>query len=198
MSGSPQRPEEQGRRKELYDSFGLRITQRTDRLFAGLFVFQWIAGIVLAVLVSPHTWYGSQSEIHLHIWAAVVLGAVISAFPVYLGFARPGLPLTRHVIAVGQMLIGALLIHLTGGRIETHFHVFGSLAFLAFYRDWRVLVSATVVAAADHFVRGVWWPQSVFGVLVASPWRSVEHAAWVVFEDVFLISSCILGRRVLW
>ena len=46
------------------------------------------------------------------------------------------------------MLMGALLIHLTGGRIETHFHVFGSLAFLAFYRDWRVLVPATVVVAA--------------------------------------------------
>ena len=40
------------------------------------------------------------------------------------------------------MLTSALLIHLTGGRIETHFHVFGSLAFLAFYRDWRVLVPA--------------------------------------------------------
>ena len=52
------------------------------------------------------------------------------------------------------MLMGALLIHLTGGRIETHFHVFGSLAFLAFYRDWRVLVPATVVVALDHLLRG--------------------------------------------
>ena len=52
------------------------------------------------------------------------------------------------------MLMGALLIHLTGGRIETHFHVFGSLAFLAFYRDWRVLVPATIVVALDHMLRG--------------------------------------------
>ena len=74
---------------------------------------------------------------------------------------------TRYTIAVAQMLMGALLIHLTGGRIETHFHVFGSLAFLAFYRDWRVLVPATVVVAADHLLRGIFWPQSVYGVLVA-------------------------------
>ena len=33
--------------------------------------------------------------------------------------------------------VSALLIHLSGGRIETHFHIFGSLAFLAFYRDCR-------------------------------------------------------------
>ena len=26
-------------------------------------------------------------------------------------------------------------------------------------------------------------------------WRFLEHAAWVVFEDVFLIWSCILGNR---
>ena len=28
------------------------------------------------------------------------------------------------------MLMSVLLIHLSGGRIETHFHIFGSLAFL--------------------------------------------------------------------
>jgi hypothetical protein len=35
------------------------------------------------------------------------------------------------------MLWSALLIHLTGGRIETHFHVFGSLGILAGYRGAR-------------------------------------------------------------
>ena len=62
--------------------------------------------------------------------------------------ASPGVPGVRpaganqhslYVIAAAQMLSAGLLIHLTGGRLETHFHVFGSLAFLAFYRDWRVL-----------------------------------------------------------
>ena len=89
------------------------------------------------------------------------------------------------------MLMGALLIHLTGGRIETHFHVFGSLAFLAFYRDWRVLIPATIVVALDHMLRGMFWPQSVYGVLVASEWRWLEHAAWVVFEDLFLVVACL-------
>ena len=114
-----------------------------------------------------------------------------------LAIFRPGDALTRYTIAVAQMLMGALLIHLTGGRIETHFHVFGSLAFLAFYRDWRVLVPATIVVAADHLLRGIFWPQSVYGVLVASQWRWVEHAAWVVFEDVILVMSCIRGTQEL-
>src|SRR5262249_40321580 len=35
--------------------------------------------------------------------------------------------------------------------------------------------------------RGVYWPQSVYGVLTASPWRAVEHVGWVVFEVCFLM-----------
>ena len=149
-----------------------------------------VLGIAFALWVSPLTWEGPDSSTHLHVWSAVLLGGVISLFPGLLGWFRAGEPSTRYTIAVAQMLMGALLIHLTGGRLETHFHVFGSLAFLAFYRDWRVLVPATVVVALDHMLRGLFWPQSVYGVLVASQWRWVEHAAWVLFEDVFLFVSC--------
>src|SRR5262249_47138837 len=108
---------------------------------------------------------------------------------------RPGRASTRHIVATGQVLMSALLIHLSGGRIETHFHVFGSLAFLAFYRDWTVFVPATAVVAADHFLRGLYWPESVYGVLTAGSWRWLEHAAWVLFEDTFLINSCFQSLR---
>ncbi|HEV3061127.1 MAG TPA: ATP-binding protein [Vicinamibacterales bacterium] len=178
------------RAAELFDKYQNEIYRQTDRLFAGLMGFQWAAGIIFALWVSPLAWEGPLSRTHLHVWAAVLLGGVISLPPALLGLFRPGRSSTRYIIAVAQMLMGALLIHLTGGRIETHFHVFGSLAFLAFYRDWRVLIPATVVVALDHMLRGFFWPQSVYGVLVASQWRWVEHAAWVVFEDVFLLVSC--------
>ena len=112
------------------------------------------------------------------------------SLPIALAWLQPGQALTRHLIAVTQMLVGTLMIHLTGGRIETHFYVFGSLAFLAFYRDWKVLCSASVVVALDHVLRGAFWPQSVYGVSLVEPWRWVEHAGWVAFEDVFLIWSC--------
>jgi two-component system, sensor histidine kinase and response regulator len=175
----------------LLKEYQFDIYRRTDRLFAWLMGFQWLAGIVFALWVSPLAWAGSVSTIHIHVWAAVVLGGLLSLFPALLAVLRPGHASTRYTIAVAQMLMSALLIHLTGGRIETHFHVFGSLAFLAFYRDWRVLIPATVVVALDHMLRGVFWPQSVYGVLVASEWRWIEHAAWVAFEDVFLIMACL-------
>ncbi len=163
-------------------------------MFAILMVIQWVAGIIAALVISPRTWIGQSSQVHLHVWAAVFLGGVISFFPIIMAVLRPGHVLTRYTIAVGQMLMSSLLIHLSGGRIETHFHVFGSLAFLSFYRDWRVLVPATAVVAIDHMVRGIFYPQSVFGVLSAENWRWVEHACWVIFEDIFLVLSCLRGQ----
>jgi two-component system, sensor histidine kinase and response regulator len=171
------------------------ILRRTDRIFAGLMVFQWVAAVVAALVISPRAWAATTSYTHIHVWAALVVGGLIAALPVSLAIVRPGRTLTRHVIAVGQMLTSALLIHLLGGRIETHFHVFGSLAFLAFYRDWRVLISATVVVALDHMLRGYLWPQSVYGVAGGAEWRWLEHAGWVAFEDAFLILSCAQGIK---
>ena len=178
------------RAEELFRQHQQEIYRNTDRLFARLMLFQWVAGVVIALLISPRTWVGQTEQIHVHVWAAVFLGGAISLFPVWMTRVFPGSTATRHVVAVAQMLMSALLITLTGGRIETHFHVFGSLVFLSFYRDWRVLIPATIVVALDHFLRGVYWPYSVYGVLNASPLRSLEHAGWVLFEDFFLVLTC--------
>ena len=178
------------RAEELFQQHQQEIYRNTDRLFARLMLFQWLACVVLALLISPSTWIGQTEQIHIHVSAAVFLGGAISLFPVWMTRIFPGSVATRHVVAVAQMLMSGLLITLTGGRIETHFHVFGSLVFLSFYRDWRVLIPATIVVALDHFIRGVYWPYSVYGVLNASPLRSLEHAGWVLFEDFFLILTC--------
>lgn len=183
---------------EIFNEHQQDICKRTDHMFAVLMALQWIAGIAAAYWISPLAWAGGTSRIHLHIWAALILGGVISSLPILLAVIQPGRVSTRYAIAVGQMLTGALLIHLTGGRIETHFHVFGSLAFLSFYRDWRVLVPATIIVAVDHFLRGVFWPQSVYGVLTASQWRWAEHAGWVLFEDTFLLIAIKRSVSEMW
>ena len=184
MSGTTSR-----RVESLFQNHLNTIHRQTDRRFVWLLLVEWLAGIVAAVSISPLTWFGSAYQTHPHVWMSLFLGTVTVGFPVYLGIVRPGWVWTRHVIAVGQMVMGSLLIHLTGGRIETHFYFFGSLAFLAAYRDWRVLITASVVVAADHFLRGMYWPESIFGVQVVSQWRWLEHTAWIVFEDIFLIRS---------
>ena len=186
------------RAEELFRAHQQRIFVSTDRLFAGLMMAQWLTGIAAAYWISPRTWAGTESRVHLHVWMAIFLGGAISALPVVLAVARPGRAVTRYTIAIGQMLMSGLLIHLTGGRIETHFHVFASLVFLAFYRDWRLLIPASIVTALDHLIRGTIWPQSVYGALTVESWRWLEHTGWVLFEDLFLCISCLRGTKEIW
>jgi serine/threonine protein kinase len=173
-----------------------RTAATIDRAFAVVLVAEWLIGIVLALVVSPLTWAGPQSSVHIHVWAALALGGIVALPPAALAWFRPGHAWTRHTIAAAQMLTAALWIHLTGGRIETHFMIFGSLAFLAAYRDWKVLITASVVVLVDHLVRGWFFPRSVYGVDSASIWRGFEHIGWVVFECLFLVFIIKRGNTV--
>ena len=143
------------RAEELFEQHRQEIIRNTDQLFAKVMFLQWIAGILLAFFVAPLTWAGQESKIHLHVWAAIFLGGVISIVPILMTRVWPGATINRYVISVAQMMMSGLLISLSGGRIEAHFHVFGSLAILSLYRDWRVLIPATVVVAIDHCFRGI-------------------------------------------
>ena len=185
------------RAEHLFQEHLEGVRRRADRVFGVLMIVQWAAAIVVSLVLSPYAWEGKVRAVNVHVWTALFLGGAISSLPIFLSFKRPGWHVNPWVNAVAQMLWSALFIHLLGGRIETHFHVFGSLAFIAFYRDWRVLVPATIVVAMDHFIRGQVWPESVYGIVSPAWWRFLEHAFWVAFEDVVLVFACIQGMREL-
>lgn len=179
---------------EVRELFNQRMRQghvSLDRVFLWLLLAQWVFGIGCSLLVSPLVWEGASSGIHTHVWASVLLGGLIVALPIAMVIRLPGHMVTRCTIATAQTMFSALLIHLMGGRIEAHFHVFVSLALLAGYRDRTVFIPAVAVTLIDHIVRGFLWPQSVFGVLTVVSWRPFEHGAWVLFETVTL---CFLIR----
>ncbi|MEX0746127.1 MAG: response regulator [Phycisphaeraceae bacterium] len=184
-----------GRAADLYEAHRRSIMVHTDRMFTPLLILHYLVGVGLAFWLTPRTWIGETSQLHIHLLFAVFLNLALVAPAVAMTLFRPGAMLTRHTTAAVLMLQSAMLIHLTGGRIETHFHVFASLALLAFYRDWRPLITATVVVAVDHSVRGVWYPQSVYGIVAASPFRWIEHAAWVLLEVSFLIYACHRSKQ---
>ncbi len=185
-----QGPDTLRRAREIFAQRQERVCVQTDHMFAWLLMAEYLAGIFCALLISPRTWMGATSQTHVHLWAAIVLGGLIVSLPMASAVLLPGRTCTRFAVALGQMLMSALLIHLSGGRLETHFHAFGSLAFLAFYRDWRVLLLAAGVVAVDHFLRGLFWPQSVFGTVTSTNWRWLEHAGWLMFELFFLLLAC--------
>jgi PAS domain S-box-containing protein len=178
-----------------YRSHSHSVAVRVDRLFALIMVVQWIAAIVAALTITPLTWVGPTSSVHFHVISAVVIGGCLCLPPVVFALTSPGARINCYLISACQVLFSGLMIHLTGGRIETHFHIFASLAFLALYREWQVLIPATMVTAIDHLLRGSLWPEFVFGITSPSSWRWLEHVAWVLCEDAVLVTACVQTQK---
>jgi methyl-accepting chemotaxis protein len=97
----------------------------------------------------------------------------------------------RAVGAVLLMVNSGALIHLGGGLIEWHFHVFVSLALLILYYDWLPIVLAAGFIAVHHIILDELLPSAVFNHLDA-PSRGIVlvHAVFVVLQTagcVFLV-----------
>ena len=183
------------RLQALIDDSTVRNNCNVNSLFVWLMVIQYVVGIVFAIWLTPQTWVAKTPNLYLHVWGAVIFGGILSGLPIYFARFFSTANATPYIMAISQALWSALLIHLTGGRIETHFHVFASLAFIAFYRDWKVLATMTLIVSADHAIRGIWCPLYVYGVASENPWRWVEHTAWIMMVDVVLVFSCIRAKR---
>ena len=81
---------------------------------------------------------------------AFIFGVSIAAVPLMLSFQSPYSALSRHAMAIGVQLLTALHIHQSFGLIEVHFEIFVLLAFLSYFRDWKVIATGTAVVAVHH------------------------------------------------
>src|SRR5436190_11982843 len=82
---------------EFVQQYRDRIARNTSRIFIALMLLQWGGAILTAAIVSPRTWSGTTSSVHVHVWAAIVLGGIMTVVPVGLALFYPTRPLTRHV-----------------------------------------------------------------------------------------------------
>ncbi|MDH4248334.1 MAG: methyl-accepting chemotaxis protein [Deltaproteobacteria bacterium] len=140
----------------------------------------WGLWLHLPVAMVMAWFFGLSSQAFVVIASAVVL---IPLTLVYV-FNRGEL-ISRIVIGLGAMTFSALLIHLSGGMIEFHFHIFVSLAVLSSYRDFRVLVVSAAFIAVHHLSFNYLLPASLFN---HEPSLAIVilHAVFVVLEVVYL------------
>jgi len=84
------------RAKALYEEMVRKVALRADRLFGIIFVVQWMAALIAARWLSPHAWEGRNQTTHMHVYAALVLGTLITALPVVmLSLRRAATPVKR-------------------------------------------------------------------------------------------------------
>ena len=113
-----------GRRRAAVQT--VRVARRIDQIFAVLLTLQWGVAVYLALWFTPEGWDPARHGVHPNVFWSALLGGLVNLVPVCLALRFEGRTVTRHAVAVAQIFYSGLLIHVTGGRIETHFHVFCS------------------------------------------------------------------------
>jgi len=104
-------------------------------------------------------------------------------------FACLGWTSPRHrqfssaMTAVGLVASSAVLVHLSGGVIEMHFHFFVMVGILTLYQDWLPFLLAIGFVVAHHGLVGTLAPAEVYNhpAAVAQPLRwALVHGAFVL------------------
>jgi len=105
--------------------------------------------------------------------------AVCAIAATVVGARRSGGPL---LVSLGLLTSSAVIVHLSGGVIEAHFHFFVVIVLLTLYEDWMIFLLAAAFVVVHHGIGGELDPHAVFNHpdAEAHPWRwALVHAAYV-------------------
>lgn len=157
----------------------------------------WLHAAVIA-LVGPVFGYSGELSFAALFRSGTVLhtageALIVAAFALLASWKRAGRTFQASAIALGLMSSSAILVHLSGGYIEFHFHFFVMLTFLALLQDWVPFLLAIAYVGIHHGVVGVLWPDEVFNhpAAIAAPWT------WAGIHAFFILWSSV-GSLIAW
>jgi PAS domain S-box-containing protein len=153
------------------------------------------AAIILAGPLLGHRWEWSLAALIHHgtVLHTAAEGLAVAFFAALACWPRTSRTFQASAVGFGLMSASGVLVHLSGGYIEAHFHFFVMLAFMALFQDWIPYLLAVAFVAVHHGVVGVIWPTEVYNHAAAytSPWT------WAAIHAGFVLASCV-GSVIAW
>src|SRR3989454_10990960 len=170
------------------------VWRARHRFLVGLTFFH-VVMIALAGFVLGKRWELGlagflQDDNGLHVLGEAM---IVAFFGTLACWRRAGRTVQATFVGFGLMSASAILVHMSGGYIELHFHFFVMLTFLALCQDWIPYLLAVGFVAVHHGVVGVLYPQSVYNHEAAfnAPWT------WAGIHALFVLWSCV-GSVIAW
>ena len=116
---------------------------------------------------------------------SVLEGAGIVAFALLASVKGWSRRVRSSFASVGLVISSAVLVHLSGGYIEMHFHFFVMVGLLALYQDWTPFLVAIGFVVVHHGLVGALNPADVYNhpAAWARPWR------WAAIHGVFVLAA---------
>jgi PAS domain-containing protein len=91
--------------------------------------------------------------------------------------------------SLGLMAASAVLVHLSGGMVEAHFHFFVMVGVIALYQDWRAFLAAIGFVLLHHGIVGVVAPQDIYNH--ADAWQ--QPWLWAGVHSAFIVAMSAAG-----
>jgi PAS domain S-box-containing protein len=113
----------------------------------------------------------------------------IAAAAIFATFSRGSRRLRSGAATLGVLTSSAVLVHLSGGVIEVHFHFFVMLSIIALYHDWVPFLLALAYVVLHHGIIGVLYPGDVYNhpAAINNPWK------WALIHGGFILMASIAG-----
>jgi diguanylate cyclase (GGDEF)-like protein len=146
-----------------------------------------VAGIVAFALLRGYGLLHGLQEASL-----VAAFAVPAAHPAFARRARSA------AAVLGLITASAVLVHLSGGVVEAHFHFFVMIGVITLYQDWLPFGLALAYVVVHHTVLGMLAPTQVFNHPAAerAPWKwALIHGAFVAAASVAYLVNWRLSER---
>ena len=119
---------------------------------------------------------------HQTILHSVVEATLVANFPLAAEVFGHHRRLSTVIASLGLLTCSAVLVHLSGGVIEAHFHYFVMVGVVTLYDDWLPFLLAVAYVFLQHGVAGAIAPGSVFNheSAIDHPWRwAAIHGAFI-------------------
>ena len=120
-------------------------------------------------------------------------GGVLVAFAAAAWATRDHQRLAGVVCSLGLVSTSAVLVHVSGGLVEAHFHFFVMIVLLTLYEDWLPFLVAAAYVAVHHGVAGIVDPASVYN----HPDAIAHPLKWAAIHALF-VTAAGLAAIVAW
>ena len=147
---------------------------------------RWISGVLWAHIPALVIFALARGRSLLE---AAVIAVVIFPFgylsKVLAGRRRPAMVVT----STGLLTCSALLVYLSGGSIEMHFHYFVMVGLVTLYQDWWPFLIAIGYVVLQHGLAGYLDPNAVYNdpAAIRQPWT------WAAIHGSFVLAMSAVG-----
>ncbi len=146
----------------------------------------WVLGLHVPALIVLGVWQGYPLG-HL------LLEMTVPASCVVFGRMARNRRLAGFFITAGLVFCSVVLVHLSGGAIEAHFHFFILIGLIALYQDWIPFLWNVLFTVLSHGLGTVINAKLIFGHTAAQnrPWT------WALIHGVAVLAACV-GEIIFW